>query len=102
KDLVLCVAAPITSRHVKKFERLDVTGIWKMWPATEIDELSLLVAGNGFFVGESVDDVEFVFFAALLEEFDRLGPGEFAAVYLVAFLDNSGHLGLNLFKDLRG
>jgi len=99
--LVLLVAAVVGAGDVEQLERLDLRGVAHVRAGAEVDELAVLVEGDGLArrdVAEAADLVGVL--AALAEQFLGLLAGALEALELLVLLGDAAHLFLDLHEVL--
>src|SRR5205814_2594658 len=69
---VALVAAPVRAGDAEQLERAEAAGGGDVRSATEIEPFALSINRELFIAGNRFDDLDFVFFAELVEQFDRL------------------------------
>ena len=74
KLLVLGIASPISAGDGKKLKVLQIAGVWNVWATAEVDEIALLVEGDGAF--EFFDVFNLIFVGS--EDFERFFLADFA------------------------
>jgi len=90
--LILLVALPVGAGDAEQLERLDPSRRRKVRPATEVDEVTLLVTGDDVAVGLVADQLDLQVIPPALEEPDRVRFRLLDALDLAVAIDDLLHL----------
>ena len=99
--LVLLVATVIGASDVQELERLDLRGVTDVGAGAEVDELAVLIKGDGFAGGDVTEAADLVGILSAFED-QLLGflAGALEAFELLVLLGDTAHLFLNFHEVL--
>ena len=99
--LVLLVATVIGAGDVQELERLDLRRVADVGAGTEVDELAVLIKGNGLAGGDVAEATDLVgVLAALTNQLLGFLAGALEALKLLVLLGDAAHLFFDLHEVL--
>src|SRR5947209_7751825 len=91
------IATPVGTRHTHQLEWTKLARILNMWPATQVQEVTLLIDAD-FLIGQILNDLDLVDLALIAEVLQGLLAGPAIAQEWVLFLNDAFHSPLNFWQ----
>ena len=101
EHFVVRVAAPVSARRGRQFERLDGAGREEVRPGAEVGEVALTVEGDLLALRQIADKLDLVGLFPFLHERDGFIARESIPLEADILLDDLLHLALDLFEIFR-
>ncbi|MPM52842.1 hypothetical protein SDC9_99606 [bioreactor metagenome] len=101
EHLVLFTAAPVSARNVEKLDVLYHARALDVRAGAEINKVSLTIEADDSVRRQIANELYLIRFAELVHVGNRLFTRQLKALYLLVFLLNLRHLGLDLDEILR-
>ena len=100
QHLVMLIASPVSTGARGELECLDGLGAHQVRSSTKLDEIALLVEGDGLILRQVLDHLDLIRLLPALHQRDSLFSGESVVFQFVPLLDDLLHFLLDLVQVL--